>query len=538
MGSLGTEADTVAIMEEPSTNVKDPSNINSDTDPQPSAELVQTEHHQVFVNRSLTLESIKCFGFDMDYTLAVYQSPEYEGLSFELLRDRLVSIGYPHEMLRYTYDPTFPTRGLVFDTMLGNLLKVDSNGNILLCIHGFKFRKREEILVCYPNMFIQRGNTDRFYILNTLFNLSETYLYACLVDFFNRTARFKNHEKGYQHGDLYMSYRSMFQDVRDAMDFIHNTGILKERTVTDLEKYVIKNPDLTVLLSRLREVAKVFLATNSDYNYTEAIMKYLFEDPQDDAKSGKPKKSWQSYFDLIVVDTRKPLFFAGGTELRQVNTNTGNLRIGTYTGDLQHGTIYSGGSSDIVCDLLNVKGKDILYVGDHIFGDILKSKKRQGWKTFLVVPELAKELEIRAEKSSLFEELKYLDVLLTDLYKQLDSGSRECPDILAIKTRIKVVTYRLDMSYSQTGSLLRSGSSQTLFASQLMRYADLYATSCINLLHYRYNYLFRAPPLLMPHESMVEQPRPSELPLPGLNFLKPHRITEAKRTNVQDNSVE
>ncbi|XP_046873836.1 5'-nucleotidase, cytosolic II, like 1 isoform X2 [Hypomesus transpacificus] len=516
MGSLGTEADTAAITGEPSTNIKDPSNIKSDTDPQLSTELVQMEHHHmVFVNRSLTLESIKCYGFDMDYTLAVYQSPEYEGLSFELLRDRLVSIGYPHELLRYTYDSTFPTRGLVFDTMLGNLLKVDSNGNVLLCTHGFKFHRREEILVCYPNMFIQRSNTDRFYILNTLFNLSETYLYACLVDFFHRTARFKNHEKGYQHGDLFMSYRSMFQDVRDAMDFIHNTGILKERTVNDLEKYVIKNPDLPVLLSRLREVAKVFLATNSDYNYTEAIMTYLFEEPQDGATSGQPKKSWQSYFDLIVVDTRKPLFFAGGTVLRQVNTNTGNLRIGTYTGDLQHGTVYSGGSSDIVCDLLNVKGKDILYVGDHIFGDILKSKKRQGWKTFLVVPELAKELEIRAEKSSLFEELKYLDVMLADLYKKLDSGSRECPEILAIKTRIKVVTYKLDMSYSQTGSLLRSGSSQTLFASQLMRYADLYATSCINLLHYRYNFLFRAPPLLMPHESMLEQPRPLSFPCQG-----------------------
>ena len=52
------------------------------------------------------------------------------------------------------------------------------------------------------------------------------------------------------------------------------------------------------------------------------------------------------------------------------------------------------GSSDIVSDLLDVKGKDILYVGDHIFGDILKSKKRQGWKTFLVVPELTKELQV------------------------------------------------------------------------------------------------------------------------------------------------
>lgn len=94
---------------------------------------------RVFVNRSLTLENIKCYGFDMDYTLAskwmnkakkiielqthwqnashlsaslfvVYKSPDYESMGFELLRDRMVSIGYPHEILRYTYDPSFPTR--------------------------------------------------------------------------------------------------------------------------------------------------------------------------------------------------------------------------------------------------------------------------------------------------------------------------------------------------------------------------------------------------------------------------------------------
>ena len=58
------------------------------------------------------------------------------------------------------------------------------------------------------------------------------------------------------------------------------------------------------------------------------------------------------------------------------------------------------GSSDIIRDLLEVKGKDILYVGDHIFGDILKSKKCQGWKTFLVVPELTKELQVWEEKKS------------------------------------------------------------------------------------------------------------------------------------------
>ncbi|XP_077099099.1 5'-nucleotidase, cytosolic II, like 1 isoform X2 [Siphateles boraxobius] len=458
-------------------------------------------HHRVFVNRSLTLENIKCYGFDMDYTLAVYKSPEYESLGFELLRDRLVSIGYPHELLGYSYDPTFPTRGLVYDTTYGNLLKIDSNGNILVCTHGFEYLRGEQVDEYYPNKFIQRDDTDRFYVLNTLFNLSETYLYACLFDFFAKTTRYKNCLKGFKHGDLFMSHRSMFQDVRDAMDHLHDTGTLKERTLKNLDKYVIKDPRLPVLLSRIKEVAKVFLATNSDFNYTEAIMKYLLDSP---AGSKSPKKPWRSYFDLVVVDTRKPMFFAGGTVLRQVDTVTGKLRIGTYTGDLQHGTVYSGGSSDIVCDLLDVKGKDILYVGDHIFGDILKSKKRQGWKTFLVVPELVKELHVWTDKTSMFEELRHLDIFLAELYQHLDSGSQESPDISAIQSRIKMVTYGMDLCYGKMGSLLRCGSTKTLFASQLLRYADIYSTTCLNLLNYPFSYLFRAPHVLLPHEAAVE----------------------------------
>ena len=61
----------------------------------------------------------------------------------------------------------------------------------------------------------------------------------------------------------------------------------------------------------------------------------------------------------------------------------------------------------------------------------------------------------------------------------------------------QVLTYRMDKSYGQMGSLLRSGSRQTLFASQLMRYADLYSSTCLNLLHYPFNYLFMAPPVLV-----------------------------------------
>ncbi|MGH0170407.1 UNVERIFIED_CONTAM: hypothetical protein FKN15_074629 [Acipenser sinensis] len=339
MGSISrdapvTPAESSRLRQETPQNLK----VMMDANHVDYRALKRDYHHRIFVNRSLALEKIKCYGFDMDYTIATYKSPQYEELCFELLLDRLVSIGYPHEILQYKYDPTFPT--------------------------------------------------------------------------------------------------------------------------------------------------------------------------------STPKKPWRSYFDLVVVDTRKPLFFGEGTVLRQVDRDTGKLRIGTYTGDLQHGTVYSGGSSDIICDLLRVKGKDILYVGDHIFGDILKSKKRQGWKTYLVVPELAKELQVWTEnvstagvwteRSYLFDELKSLDIFLAELYKHLDSGSTECPDISAIRTQIKSVTHEMDMCYGKMGSLLRCGSRQTLFSSQLMRYADLYASSCLNLLYYPFSYLFRAPPVLMPHESTVD----------------------------------
>ncbi|NXE33627.1 5NTC nucleotidase, partial [Ptilorrhoa leucosticta] len=460
-------------------------------------------YHRVFVNRSLAMEKIKCFGFDMDYTLAVYKSPEYESLGFDLTVERLVSIGYPHELLNFVYDPAFPTRGLVFDTHFGNLLKVDAYGNLLVCAHGFNFLRGPETREQYPNKFIQRDDTDRFYILNTLFNLPETYLLACLVDFFTNCDRYTSCETGFKDGDLFMSFRSMFQDVRDAVDWVHYKGSLKEKTLENLEKYVVKDGKLPLLLSRMNEVGKVFLVTNSDYKYTDKIMTYLFDFPHG-PKPGSAHRPWQSYFDLILVDARKPLFFGEGTVLRQVDTVTGKLKIGTYTGPLQHGIVYSGGSSDTVCDLLGAKGKDILYIGDHIFGDILKSKKRQGWRTFLVIPELAQELHVWTDKSALFEELQSLDIFLAELYKHLDSSSNERPDISSIQRRIKKVTHDMDMCYGMMGSLFRSGSRQTLFASQVMRYADLYAASFINLLYYPFSYLFRAAHVLMPHESTVE----------------------------------
>ena len=97
--------------------------------------------------------------------------------------------------------------------------------------------------------------------------------------------------------------------------------------------------------------------------------------------------------------------------------------------------------------MIGAKGKDVLYAGDHIFGDVLKSKKLRGivllqyelkwkwkhlstkisnydsiliilgWKTFLVVPELSHELHVWSDKHKLFDQLAGLDIQLGEIYR-------------------------------------------------------------------------------------------------------------------------
>ncbi|XP_022097681.1 cytosolic purine 5'-nucleotidase-like isoform X2 [Acanthaster planci] len=462
-------------------------------------------HKRIFVNRSLNMEKIKYFGFDMDYTLAMYKSPQYEQLGFDLVIERLVSIGYPQELYSFVYDPCFPIRGLFFDKLYGNLLKMDPYGNILVAVHGFRFLHTNEILKMYPNKFVAlKSNDERLYILNTLFNLPETYLLACLVNYFSTCQEYTETETGVKKGDLMLSWESIFEDTRSAVDYVHMGGTLKDKTLENLEEYVIKDPRLPTLLQRMRDHGrKVFLVTNSGYTYTEKIMTYLFDFPHG-ATPSTPHKHWYEYFDVCIVDARKPQFFGNGTILRQVDLDTGALRIGSHVGPFQKGQVYSGGSCDVFCDLIGAKGNDVLYMGDHIFGDILKSKKLRGWRTFLVVPEIAQELTVWTEKRALFEKLEELDSILADQYKELDSSTELVPDISKVRKAIQQVTHEMDMCHGKLGSLFRSGSRQTFFASQLLRFADLYSSTFLNLLHYPFSYLFRAPHQLMPHESTVD----------------------------------
>uniref|UniRef100_A0A2K5MJF4 5'-nucleotidase domain containing 4 n=1 Tax=Cercocebus atys TaxID=9531 RepID=A0A2K5MJF4_CERAT len=335
-----------------------------------------------FVNHSLALGKSRCFGFDMDYTLA---AP-----SVHWIPTRDPAGGHPALVLPTTVPPTPVPRGLLFSALYGNLLKVNAHGNVLLGAHGFTF-----LSDFYPNKFIQRDDLQHFHILNTLFNLPETYLCACLLDFFSGCSRYTNCDTGYQHGNLFMSFRSLFQDVTDAI----NNDCLKEKTLEDLEKYVEKDPRLPILLGKMKEVGKVFLGRTS-------IVLSTLEVPA-------PTMPHHS-LGTLPPSTKNPGPSPDSSHLPQGRK-----------GKRASCSLGGAGSSDMVCELLGVRGKGILYIGDHIFGDILKSKKRQDWRTCLVVPELSRELDIWAREKEGLEELKRLDMHLADPNQDMDGSSCE-----------------------------------------------------------------------------------------------------------------
>ncbi|XP_065882915.1 cytosolic purine 5'-nucleotidase-like isoform X2 [Dysidea avara] len=420
-----------------------------------TSNAMNSADERVYVNRTVNMDKIKFIGFDMDYTLVDYKSPEYEILAFDMLIKRLIDIGYPEELSQLQYDANFPLRGLYFDRTYGNLLKVDGFGNILRCIHGFDHVHGSEIERLYPNKYVQ-ASEDRFFILNTLFHLPETFIIAALINYFDHHPDYEKTPNGVQCGSLLLSYKSIHQDLRNAVDWAHMEGELKRQTLKNLDKYVIKEPRLPSYLDHLHKSgSKVFLVTNSDFTYTERLLTYMFDQPGQ-------SKPWKSYFDYIIVDARKPLFFQEGTMLKEINEETGSLKIGTFTGNLQKGKVYSGGSSALFCKLTGAHGKEILYVGDHIFGDIIKSKKEQAWRTFLVIPELTKEVAVWESTSQLYTKLLNLEFILAEMFRTTEKihMMTKLPEISALRKEIKETARAMEQNYpSKLGSLLRSDAS-------------------------------------------------------------------------------
>ena len=122
-------------------------------------------------------------------------------------------------------------------------------------------------------------------------------------------------------------------------------------------------------------------------------------------------------------------------------------------------------------------GGEILYCGDHLYADIIKSRQMAGWRTLLVVPELVREVSVSHLTSDLLDHLVRLQALLADN-----------PRLTELKCRLHETLTQYDRSFCQTGSLFRSGCRLSYFGAMLGTWAQLYTGSVCNILGYSLNH--------------------------------------------------
>lgn len=463
---------------------------------------------KVFALRNIHFWSVKAVGFDMDYTLSHYRSPEIDDLAFKKSSRLLVrEKGYPEWLLEQSFDPTFAIRGLVLDGIRGNLLKLNSERLAVRACHGTRTMAREDIDAAYGKRRIV-SSAKGFRSIDTLFEIPESYLYALLVDALDQGI-IRDKE-----------YVQLFQDVRWAIDTAHRNGDMKAEILEHKEFFIIKDPELPAALDRWKRAGKkLFVVSNSEWSFTKGVLSYML-DGQDPARP-----SWEDYFDLVVTSSRKPVFF----EEPQAAVPTEG-----------HPKAFMGGNASWLEHQLEAFGEEVLYVGDHIYGDILRSKKNVSWRTLLLIPELGaalQRLEEHAEDLQDYmraETLRRRDSQRSSFLQDRLNRNREHRHLLAarlspealhaldheaaqLKEEIETTRARslaqeefvsnLDRRLETTlnarwGSIFRDGYQQTRFADQIQQYACAYTGRISNLYFLDPSAALYAPVPTLPHERI------------------------------------
>jgi 5'-nucleotidase len=466
----------------------------------------------IFCNRTLNMRAIKAIGYDMDYTLVHYQVEAWERRAYEHIRERLMAMGWPVGHL--TFDPVLAIRGLIIDTEKGNLLKANRFGFVKKALHGTRPMDFEAQRAEYTRTIIDLSER-RWMFLNTLFSLSEACIYAQLVDLL---------DAGKLPGP--MGYVDLYATVRSSLDAAHMAGRLKAEIVASPERYVQPDPETALALLDQRSAGKkLLLITNSEWAYTVPMMRVAF-DPY------LPKgMTWRELFDVVIVSARKPEFFTTRSPLFEVvESPTGEALLRPHSGPFKPGTPYFGGSALELERHLGMSGDEILYVGDHMFGDVHVTKSVLRWRTALILRELEEEVRaiarFRSTEARLAErmivkerlEAESCQLRLELQRRRLQYGPRSemteeelLARLAALRADLEALDAELapmarsasELSNPHWGLLTRAGNDKSHLARQVERYADIYTSRVSNFLFATPFVYLRSPRGSLPHDPNV-----------------------------------
>ncbi|MEC9476607.1 MAG: HAD-IG family 5'-nucleotidase [Planctomycetota bacterium] len=454
----------------------------------------------VFTNRTLRFDYIQAVGFDFDHTLAVYNSKALDDLAEQMVARKLVEEeGIPEQWFEEVPDPSFARKGLILDLDEGVILKTDRYGHVLRAFHGRKKLTVGEKRKLYGDRDVipHSPGDDRFIQVDHAFSRPEILLWTGLVGHTEAGER-----------------RRLWERIRHHTDTIHRDGSLKDVITANPSDFIVPDPRTEALLTHLRDIGKkVFLLTNSEWEYTASMMGTVL------GRGDEADDSWLQLFDLVVVEANKPSYFSASNKMAaEPGPKSGVLR---------------GGNLAEMEQAIGVSGPEVLYVGDHIYSDLISSKKNVYWRTMLVVPELQEELSIQETLPGIVRQLKEVDErrismerevmhwkamehalkeIKTDVSeerRELKKLRTECAiarkqatDTLKdfIRQRESLRSRLSTATNSQWGSLFRAGSELTYYGRQLEDFACTYTSRATNLMFYPPNHYFRSPMDYLPHE--------------------------------------
>ena len=104
--------------------------------------------------------------------------------------------------------------------------------------------------------------------------------------------------------------------------------------------------------------------------------------------------TWRNYFDVVIVAATKPAFFQERRPLLERDGENGRTRRASRSSAARSTRAATCTTSSAPSAST---GDEVLYVGDHIYGDILRSKKESAWRTAMIIQEL--EVEVAAYES-------------------------------------------------------------------------------------------------------------------------------------------
>jgi len=484
------------------------------------------ERPPIYCNRAVNLGRMEATGFDMDHTLAQYKAAPFDALAYNGAIAKLVELGYPQEILAFRSDITRYQRGLVIDRARGNILKMDRHKYVKVAHHGLSEMGAEERKELYDR---QRPsfNPPDFANIDTAFLLVDVCLYCQLVDLKDASPELLPHR----------SYAQLYSDVRRAVDLCHCDGVIKDPVMADPAKYIDADPEMAGMLDRIRSAGqRPFLVTNSAWEYTEAVMSFLLG--ADAAAFGHA--DWTGFFDVIIVGARKPAFLLDANlPIFRVRPDGALLNLenaefsspASVTKVLAAGKIFQGGTYNHLHKLVGLSSFDrLLYVGDHMYSDVLRAKRTLGWRTMLVVPELEQESAInfenpqlreaiadaRDELLELEEELAQLELMQQEAAthagggrggERLSTGEAvEQQAVLGAALGAKklelaehVLAYHRKF-HPAWGQLFKTGYQNSRFAQQVEDYACLYAARASHLAFYSPRTRFHTIVDVMPHD--------------------------------------